>query len=315
MTTRTLIALGALLVLASCASKAADHTRSFGGAAAPATAELRKASKYRGSSDSRGGDWLLPRAAAQTSQPGAKNDKVILIKKGSLTVIVRDARDAEARLTTILKGYDAYISARNSSAVVPQHRYLGPSEIRSITMTIKIDARRFDELLGQVKQIGSYTSESVTTEDVTLAFMDLNARLANQRKVEERLLGYLADRTKDFKSVLEIEKELSRVREQVEQLSTQLRTMENQIAYSTLTLEISVQADYVPPEKRGFGQEAGEALRASLAAMGATVRTLLIVAIAVLPWLLIGLALLYVLFKIINWASSRGKRKAPPAAK
>jgi hypothetical protein len=235
---------------------------------------------------------------------------VILIKKGSLTLIVRDAGDAEAKLNALLKGYDAYISARQSNATVPQGRSLGPSEIRSITLTIKVEAKRFDELLGQVKQIGSYTSESVQTEDVTFTYLDLNARLANQRKVEERLVGYLGDKSKDFKFILEVEKELHRVREQ---LSTQLRTLDNQIAYSTLTLEISVQADYVPPEKRGFMREVGEALRGSLAAMGATVRTLCVVAVAVLPWLLVALFLLYVVYRLVGRVTGRKSTRKPAA--
>jgi hypothetical protein len=105
--------------------------------------------------------------------------------------------------------------------------------------------------------------------------------------------------------VLEIEKELSRVREQIEQLTAQLRTMENQIAYSTLTLQISVQPEYVPPSQRTFGQEAKETFRGSLGAMGATVRGLGIVLIAILPWLVVGAVLLWGLVRFIGWMSKR----------
>jgi hypothetical protein len=242
-------------------------------------------------------------AGKNTGAPAG--DRQQLIKKGSLTLIVGEARQAETRLNAILKRYDAYIAGRQSSASVPEKRYLAPSEIRSITLTIKVAANRFDELLAQVKQIGSYTHESVQTEDVTFAHADLTARLANQKRVEERLLGHLADKSKDFRSVLEIEKELSRVREQIEQLTAQVRTMENQIAYSTLTLEISVQPEYVPPEKRTFGQEVRETFGGSLRAMGTAARTLAIAAVAVVPWLLVGLALLYGFFRLITWIGGR----------
>jgi hypothetical protein len=242
---------------------------------------------------------------------GQEKDHQQLIKKGSLTLIVAEATKAETRLKELMKGYDAYVSARQSSASVPQSKYLKPSEISSVTLTIKIEAKRFDEFLAQVKQIGSYTHESVTTEDVTFAHADLTARLANQKKVEERLLGHLSDKARDFKSVLEIEKELSRVREQIEQLTAQLRTMENQIAYSTLTLQISVQPEYVPPSQRTFGQEVKETFSGSLGAMGTTVRTLAIALIAVLPWLAVGGLLLWGLVRFIGWMSKR--KKAPKA--
>ncbi|MBI5482138.1 MAG: DUF4349 domain-containing protein [Deltaproteobacteria bacterium] len=246
---------------------------------------------------------------------GQEKDHQQLIKKGSLTLIVGEARKAEERLKEILKGYDAYISARQSNATVPQSKYLKPSEVSSITLTIKVEARRFDEFLAQVKQIGSYTHESVQTEDVTFAHADLTARLANQKKVEERLLGHLSDRARDFKSVLEIEKELSRVREQIEQLTAQLRSMENQIAYSTLTLQISVQPEYVPPSQRTFGQDVKETFSGSLGAMGTTARTLAIAAVAILPWLLVAALLLWGLVRLIGWISSRRARPkpAPPA--
>jgi hypothetical protein len=244
---------------------------------------------------------------------GQEKDRQQLIKKGSLTLIVGEATKAEERLKEILKGYDAYISARQSSASVPQSKYLKPSEVSSITLTIKIEAKRFDEFLAQVKQIGSYTHESVQTEDVTFAHADLTARLANQKKVEERLLGHLSDKARDFKSVLEVEKELSRVREQIEQLTAQLRTMENQIGYSTLTLQISVQPEYVPPSQRSFGQEVKETFKGSMSAMGTTVRTLGIAVVAILPWLVVGGLLLWGLVRFIGWMSSRrAKPKQAP---
>ena len=308
MTKSRILCCAALVLLTGCLARksamTADRSRSAPGvrAAASEVAGLTEGAPDRGG-------WLLSRAGAANLPAAAKQDRVILIKKGSLTVIVRDAREAEGRLNEILKGYDAYISARQSHAIVPQSKYLGPSEVRSVTLTIKVDAKRFDEFLAQAKQIGSYTSESITTEDVTFAYLDLNARLSNARKVEERLVGYLGDRTKDFKSILEVEKELSRVREQIEQLTTQLRTMENQIAYSTLTLEISVQADYVPPSQRTFWQDVREAFGGSLSAMGATVRMLAIVAVAVLPWLVVILALLYGVYRLISWLAGRKRAK------
>jgi hypothetical protein len=301
MRTRTMVAMLSLVVLASSCGYKRPAYSSGSAVSSPADAVSRslsgEAAGQHGESD-----W---RMKAGKNVGGQEKDHQQLIKKGSLTLIVGEATKSEARLMEILKGYDAYISARQSNASVPQSKYLKPSEVSSITLTIKIEAKRFDEFLAQVKQIGSYTHESVTTEDVTFAHADLTARLANQKKVEERLLGHLSDRARDFKSVLEIEKELSRVREQIEQLTAQLRTMENQIGYSTLTLQISVQPEYVPPSQRTFGQEVKETFGGSLGAMGTTARTLAIAAIAILPWLAVAGLLLWGLVRFIGWMSSR----------
>lgn len=309
MRTRTYLAVFALaLTVSSCGYKRPAYST---GGAAPAvlTTEVAAGGAGNQQAGERGeSGW---RQKAGTNPGGPAKDHQQLIKKGSLTLIVGDAVKAEERLKELLKGYDAYVSARQSSATVPQSKYLKPSEISSITLTIKVEARRFDELLAQVKQIGSYTHESVATEDVTFAHADLTARLANQKKVEERLLGHLADRARDFKSVLEIEKELARVRESIEQLTAQLRTMENQIAYSTLTLQISVQPEYVPPSQRTFGQQARETFTGSLGAMGTTARALGIALIAILPWLVVGALLLWGLVRFIGWMGGRRAKKKP----
>ena len=305
MRTRSLVMMVSIFVLASSCgrSKLAAYS------AAPAPALLEEAAGRSLSADLKAapGGWSRDiRAGANVG--GQEKDHQQLIKKGSLTLIVAEATKAEERLKEIMKGFDAYVSARQSSATVPQSKYLKPSEVSSVTLTIKVEARRFDEFLAKVKQIGSYTHESITTEDVTFAHADLTARLANQKKVEERLLGHLSDKARDFKSVLEIEKELSRVREQIEQLTAQLRTMENQIAYSTLTLQISVQPEYVPPSQRTFGQEVKETFSGSLGAMGTTVRTLAIALIAILPWLAVGGLLLWGLVRFIGWMGRRKKK-------
>ena len=309
MRTRTLVTMLSLVVLAS----SCGYKRSAIAVQPPAAEGVTVYSRALATEAAPGGrgdaDWMLKVG----KNVGGEKDHQQLIKKGSLTLIVGEATKAEERLKEILKGYDAYISARQSNATVPQSKYLKPSEVSSITLTIKIEAKRFDEFLAQVKQIGSYTQESVTTEDVTFAHADLTARLANQKRVEERLLGHLSDRARDFKSVLEIEKELSRVREQIEQLTAQLRTMENQIAYSTLTLQISVQPEYVPPSQRTFGQEVKETFKGSIGAMGTTGRTLGIAVVAILPWLVVGGLLLWGLVRFISWMSSRrAKAKKAP---
>jgi hypothetical protein len=210
----------------------------------------------------------------------------VLVRHGSLVLIVADAKAAEAKILELLQTYGGYVAGRQSSASIPAGRALAPSEVRSVTLTLKVDAKQFDVFLMRVKAVGSYTSEEVQVDDVTLAYMDLNARLANQKRVEERLVALLrGEAAKDIAAVLEVERELGRVREVVEQLSTQLRSMDDQISYSTLAVTLSVQPEWVPPEERTFGADVSDAVGASLLALGGTARAGLILLLAALPWL------------------------------
>lgn len=231
----------------------------------------------------------------------------ILVKHGSLNLVVKDAVQTEKKLNDLMRTYGAYVAARQSSARVPQGAALAPSEIREITLTLKVDAKKFDEFLTRVKELGSYTNEEIRIEDVTFAFMDLNARLANQRRVEQRLVGYLDDPDRDYKLVIEVEKELSQVREKIERFMARMRVMENQIAYSTLVLHISVRPEWVPPKERTFWQETVHAVSKSLDLLGETAGGLFVLGLAALPWLVVAAGGLYLLFLVIRFGKGRKK--------
>jgi hypothetical protein len=235
---------------------------------------------------------------APAGPPMAVPAQGVLIKHGTVSLVVTDADTAEQKIRDLMKIHGAYVASRESRATVHPGRTLGPSEVHSLTLTIKVEAKAFDAFLAGVKQAGSFTSEDVRVEDVTFAYMDLNARLANQRRVEERLLKYLDDPSRDYKMVLEVEKELARVREQVEQLSAQLRVMENQIAYSTVVLHLNVRADWVPPEERSFAADVGEALSASISALGEAARLAVLFAVAAVPWMIVIAVVVFAVFLV-----------------
>lgn len=248
-----------------------------------------------------------PSDTSQEASPVGMPGEGILIKEGSLHLIVGDVAEAEKKLDELMRTYGAYVASRQSHAMVPGGQVLGPSDVQEITITLKVDAKKFDVFLARVKEIGSYTHEEIRIEDVTFAFMDLNARLSNQRKVEERLLGYLDDPSRSYKLVVEVERELASVREKIERLTTKLRIMENQIAYSTLVLHISVRPEWVPPQDRTFGQELKDTIAESLELLAETGRGAFILGLAVLPWLLTAAMVLYVLFLLVRLGKGRRK--------
>lgn len=230
--------------------------------------------------------------------------KNVLVKKGSISLIITNAKEAEAKIIQLLQTYGGYVEAKESHAYVKHGELLTGSEVHSIVFRIKVDAKKFDEFIEKVKEIGSYTHEEISIEDVTFQYADLSARLSNQRKLEESLLKHLDDLNKDYKVILEIEKELSRVREQIEQLTSQMRILENQIAYSTLVIRLEVKPEWVPPEDRDFAGQVYQTLVESLSAMATVVKTLAILFIAALPWLVIIGVIAFLIISFI-----RGKLK------
>jgi uncharacterized coiled-coil protein SlyX len=224
----------------------------------------------------------------------------ILVKTGSLALIVADAQAALGKLDEVLKEHGAFVAGRQSEAVIPPREILSPSEVVEMTLTIKVEARRFDEFLAAVKEIGSYTREQVSVEDVTMQYVDLEARLANQKKVEERLLGHLNASTQQLKDIIEVEKELARVREQIDSLTAQFKALREQVTFSTLTLSISVRPGWVPPPERTFFQVIADKFLGSLEALAEAAKGTLVVAIAAAPWVVVLGGLFYGFYRLLK---------------
>jgi hypothetical protein len=78
----------------------------------------------------------------------------------------------------------------------------------------------------------------VTAEDVGEEYVDVSARMANSRRLEARLIELLANRTGKLSDVLQVERELARVREEIERYEGRLRYLKSHVALSSLSISI-----------------------------------------------------------------------------
>jgi hypothetical protein len=101
-----------------------------------------------------------------------------------------------------------------------------------------VPAARFDELVRGLDPIGRVEAVNVHTEDVGEEYVDVAARVANSRRLEERLVQLLATRTGRLDDVLAVERELARVREEIERSEGRLRYLRTRAAMSTLTVTV-----------------------------------------------------------------------------
>jgi hypothetical protein len=114
----------------------------------------------------------------------------------------------------------------------------GRDQIRQATFEIKLPAQKYDEAVGSLSTIGKVETVSSSAQDVGEEFVDITARVANARRLEERLISLLANRTGKLDEVLRVERELARVREEIERYEGRLRYLSARVAMSTLTVTI-----------------------------------------------------------------------------
>jgi hypothetical protein len=121
----------------------------------------------------------------------------------------------------------------------------GEGQQHAATLEIKIPSANYDLAMSGLTGIGKLRSSTTTAEDVGEEYVDVNARMANSRRLEERLVTLLANRTGKLDDVLAVERELARVREEIERYEGRLRYLRTRTAMSTLSVTVSEPAPVV----------------------------------------------------------------------
>jgi len=163
-------------------------------------------------------------------------------------------------------------------------------------------ADRFDETMQQLEPLGKVLDKQVTAEDVTEKFIDTEAKTRNLKRTEERLLDHL-NRSAKLEDILAVEREITRVRGQIEQLEGQLRFLSHRIAYSTLqvTLQESPKPkSVIPVDTFSTGEVASNAVRSLVA----SAQQIWFVIIWVGIW-----SPVWILFPLIVWYLIRRDRR------
>src|SRR5262249_43327622 len=107
------------------------------------------------------------------------------------------------------------------------------------TITVRIDSARFDEFLAALSGVGTVRSVTVNAADATDQLVDLEARLRNERRVEEEVLQLLANRTDaPLEDVVRVRRELSDVRESIERMEAQRQAILGRAELSTVRITL-----------------------------------------------------------------------------
>jgi len=106
-------------------------------------------------------------------------------------------------------------------------------------IVIKILPENLDDFLAKLRKLGDLKNQTLAAEDVTKQYVDTDARLRNARLIEQRLVALLEKNAGRVSDLLQVEKELGRAREQVEQLQGELKAMDMQVQFATVTISLA----------------------------------------------------------------------------
>ncbi|WP_276301202.1 DUF4349 domain-containing protein [Halorussus lipolyticus] len=217
------VALAVLLVLAGCSgSSGGDAMSATAGDKAEETgAQRQDASKGGPNADSAGGGS----ANFQASQRA-------LIRTGTVVVEVDDYDAVRRNLSRETRRRGGFVSDSTE-----QVNTWGNQSWSSGKLVLRVPKDNFSALVSQAKQSGEVREASTSTRDVTKKLVDIEARLKNLQAQREKLRT-LYDEANDTETVLEVQERLSEVQSEIEQLEAQRKSLNRQVAYSTLTVRL-----------------------------------------------------------------------------
>ncbi|MCH8090395.1 MAG: DUF4349 domain-containing protein [Chloroflexi bacterium] len=149
-----------------------------------------------------------------------------VISTASLTVEVEDVQGAVAQVRAISESFGGFVEQLSVS---------GDDERQQATVTVRVPQDQFLDALDGIEALGKLRNENIGSEDVTERFIDLEARLKSSLREEQSLLSLL-ERADSVADVLTIERELSRVRSDIERYQGQLNFLERRVALATITV-------------------------------------------------------------------------------
>jgi uncharacterized protein DUF4349/putative zinc finger protein len=106
-------------------------------------------------------------------------------------------------------------------------------------IVVKVLPENLDRFLQRIRSLGELKNQTLGTEDVTKAYFDTDARLKNAHVMEQRLIDMLKTKTGKVSDLLQVEKELGRVREEIEKMQGELKYWDSQVQFATVTISLT----------------------------------------------------------------------------
>lgn len=201
--------------------------------------------------------------------------------------------------TTALGGY-IESSDLSGNAYTDRHRYA--------YFTLRIPKPQVDTFLSFAEGEANLTRKYENTQDITLQYYDTESRKKALQSEYDRLLELMA-KAESVDAVIAIEQRLSEIRYQLDSFESDLRRYDNQVDYSTVTVDVSETTVLTASENSGFWSRVQANLESSLEDLGDAVTSFLIWFLASIPVLLVLAILFFIIYRIVKVIRSRRKEK------
>lgn len=203
-----------------------------------------------------------------------------VIYTGNVVLQVDDFASARQNLTAAARDQGGFVSDSRARLHDAED-----TTYRTGVVVLRVPRENFSTLMAHVEAGGTVRNSETSSQDVTDQLVDIEARLESLRTQRDRLRDLYAS-ANDTEAVLAVERRLSEVQTEIERLEARQQSLQRQVAFSTITVEL--REDRPEPEvERWYDVGVIGAFLASVDGVGATLRALSVGFAYALPYLFV----------------------------
>ncbi|CDF25187.1 putative uncharacterized protein [[Clostridium] clostridioforme CAG:511] len=188
-----------------------------------------------------------------------------LIRDVNMSVEARDFDGVLSQITDKVRELGGYVESSDVSGISVNS--YGGSQQRYADIRARIPADRLDRFVETVESAGNVTSKQEQVTDVTLQYSDVQSRKKSMEIEQERLWALL-EKAESLDAVVALEARLSEIRYELESYTSQLRLYDNQVDYSTVSINMREVKDLTPTAPDSIGTRIQKGFNRSLNNLG-----------------------------------------------
>jgi hypothetical protein len=237
----------------------------------------------------------------ETTAEGTDERKII-----KTVYVEMDTEDIEAAFNTIgshVEGIGGFVEYSNIGDVVYGYyeKTQASEEMRYASINARVPQEQLNEIITFIENLGVTRSKTLNTTDRSDYYYDVESQIANLEAREDRLRD-LMESAEDISDVIEVERELSRVRTEIDGLTRNLRYIDKDVDYSTVSIQMRevMSSSKINTEERNIFTEAKEGLIQSINKLLNFLQSAFVWMVSSLPIFLTVLLGLWIIFGIIK---------------
>jgi Domain of unknown function (DUF4349) len=241
-------------------------------------------------------------ATTQITEQNTQIERKI-IRNADLQLETDAPEEAQQKITSIAESKGGFVveSTQSSSNIKSATR-------DTVMMTVRVPAEKFNETLDEIRKTGSRVIvETVKGTDVTEEFIDIEARLKAKRTLEAQFLEIMK-RADSVSAALEVQKQLSEVRAEIEKIEGRKRFLENQASLSTIKIKLQTPLAF-SSNSSGFFYRLKESIGNGFDAALSFILGFVTIVIAILPFFILVVLPVFLVLRYF-WRKLRRRKTA-----